>query len=170
MQIPTLETERLCLRELRDDDLDDYARMCADAETMRYLGDGETLDRAGAWRSLAFFRGHWELRGFGLWAVVEKASGRFVGRVGFHQPQGWHGFEIGWMIDRDCWGRGFATEAARACLERALPEYNQRHVISLIHPANAASIRVAEKLGETREGEIELNGNRVLVYGIELDA
>ena len=168
MNIPTFETERLLLRELRAEDLDDYARMSADADTMQYLGSGQTLDRAGAWRTLAFFLGHWQMNGFGMWAVVEKASGRFLGRVGFHQPEGWHGFEIGWMIDREQWGRGFATEAAKACLGRAVPDYNQRHVISLIHPDNAPSIRVAEKIGESPEGEITLNDVRVLVYGIEL--
>lgn len=168
MQIPQLETDRLLLREFRKADYDDYARIHGDPETVRYLGNGEPLDRKMAWRSLAFFAGHWQLRGFGMWAVVEKETGAFVGRVGFHQPEGWPGFEIGWTIDRRRWGRGYATEAAQAALRLALPEYGQRHVISLIHPENAASIRVAEKIGETFEREYDLNGMRVLIYGVEL--
>jgi RimJ/RimL family protein N-acetyltransferase len=168
MQIPRLETDRLLLRELRESDFDNYARIHGDAETVRYLGSDGPLDRKTAWRSLAFFLGHWALRGFGMWAVQEKAAGTFVGRVGFHQPEGWPGFEIGWTIDRGCWGRGYATEAAKAALPLALSRYGRRHVISVIHPDNAASIRVAEKIGESFEREWELNGNGVLIYGMEL--
>lgn len=165
--VPVLETSRLVLRELRNADLDDYAQICADDEVMRFLG-GKPLSRSEAWRGLAFFLGHWQLRGFGMWGVVEKATHRLIGRIGFHQPEEWPGFEIGWMIDRRVWGQGLATEGAGAILELAAPNYGQQHVISLIHPDNAASIRVAEKLGETLEGETDLNGTRVLVYGIEL--
>lgn len=168
MTIPTFDTDRLLLRELRETDLDDFARLSADEETMRYIGKGETLDRAGTWRSIAFFLGHWQLRGFGMWAVVEKTTQRLIGRVGFYQPEGWPGFELGWLIDRDRWGQGFATEAARACLARATSDYGKRHVISLIRPENAASIRVAEKIGETFQREDSLGDLPVLVYGIDL--
>lgn len=167
MEIPHIHTERLLLREFRESDHDAYARIHGDAETMQYIGNGEPLDRKVAWRSLAFFLGHWQLRGFGMWAVEEKATREFIGQVGYHQPDGWPGFEIGWTIDRRRWGRGFATEAAKAALELA-PAFGQRHVISLIQPGNEASIRVAEKIGESFEREIELDGKRVLVYGIEL--
>lgn len=165
--VPVIETPRLMLRELRPADFDDYARMCADGETMRYLG-GEALSAADAWRSLAFFLGHWQLRGFGMWGVVERATDRLIGRIGFHQPEGWPGFEIGWLIERELWGQGLATEGARAVLDLAGPRYGRTHVISLIHPENRGSIRVAEKLGEALEGETELKGTRVLVYGITL--
>jgi len=168
MQIPHLQTNRLLLREFRESDHDAYARIHGDPETMRYIGTGEPLDRKTAWRSLAFFLGHWQLRGFGMWAVEDKATGEFIGRVGYYQPDGWPGFELGWTIDRRHWGRGFATEAAKAALKVALPAFGRRHVISLIQPGNAASIRVAEKIGETFEREIDLDGKRVLVYGIEL--
>jgi RimJ/RimL family protein N-acetyltransferase len=169
MEIPTLQTPRLLLRELREADLDEYARICGDAETMRFLGEGKPLSRSEAWRQLAFLVGHWQLRGFGLWAVVDKATGGFVGRIGFFQPEGWPGFEIGWVVDRQCWGQGIATEAARHLLPLALSTYGENHVISLIHPDNGASIRVAEKIGETLEGQAEVNGNQVHVYGIQLE-
>jgi len=110
--------------------------------------------------------GHWQLRGYGLWAVEERASGEMVGRIGCWNPEGWPGLEVGWTLRRRYWGRGYATEGARAALEYAFTQLGCRHVISLIRPANAASIRVAERLGERLEDRIELNGHEALVYGI----
>ena len=167
MNVPIIETDRLILREWRNDDFDTYAKMCADPEVMRYLGSGKPLDRFETWRHMAFLVGHWELLGFGHWAVEEKSSGRFAGRVGFLNPVGWPGFEIGWTLGREFWGMGYATEAARGALPFAFNELDRAHVISLIHPDNKASIRVAERLGETLEGKTELFGHGVLIYGID---
>ena len=165
----TLETERLILRMWREeDDFETYAQMCADPEVMRYLG-GKTFSRMEAWRHMAFLIGHWHLRGYGHWAVEEKASGRFVGRIGFLNPEGWPGFEIGWTLGREHWGKGYATEGARRALEYAFTELDQDHVISLIHPENQGSIRVAERLGEQPEGKAEIMGFDVLVYGMDRD-
>jgi RimJ/RimL family protein N-acetyltransferase len=162
--IPTLETPRLRLRAFRNEDLDAYAAACADAEVMRFLGAGTTLDRGEAWRSMAGFLGHWHLRGFGMWALEEKASGEFVGRSGFLQPEGWPGFELGWTLARPHWGKGYATEAARRALDFAFADMQRDRVISLIRPANLRSIAVAERLGEARVGEVELLGSTALVY------
>src|SRR5438046_2048074 len=115
----TLETDRLTLRMLRESDFDAYAEMCGDAEVMRYIGDGQPMVRPMAWRNLAQMVGHWSLRGYGLWAVEERSSGVLVGRIGFWNPEGWPGFELGWMLRRSFWGRGYATEAARAALRGA---------------------------------------------------
>src|SRR5262245_54973412 len=112
----TLETDRLALRMLREPDFESYAAMCADPEVMRYIGDGQALVRAMACRNLAMMIGHWSLRGYGLWAVEERTTGALVGRVGFWNPDGWPGFELGWMLRRSSWGQGYATEAARAVL------------------------------------------------------
>ena len=162
----TLQTERLILRLFREADLDAYAEMSGDAEVMRYLGSGLPLTRAEAWRSMALMLGHWQLRGYGLWAVEERASGAMVGRIGCWNPEGWPGLEVGWTLRRRYWGRGFATEGARAALGYAFTQLGCRHVISLIRPANAASIRVAERLGECLEGRTEINDHETLVYGI----
>ena len=162
----TLETERLTLRLFREADLDAYAEMSGDAEVMRYLGNGQPMTRAEAWRSMAVMVGHWRLRGYGLWAVEERASGAMVGRIGCWNPEGWPGLEVGWTLRRRYWGRGFATEGARAALHYAFTRLGCRHVISLIRPANAASIRVAERLGERLEGRTEVNDHEAVVYGI----
>lgn len=165
----TLETERLLLRMWREDDFESYARICADPEVMRYLG-GKPLSRPEAWRHMAYLAGHWHLRGYGHWAVEEKASGELIGRMGFFYPEGWPGFEVGWTLARQSWGKGYATEGARRMLDHAFREMGREHVISLIHPENEASIRVAEKMGEKLEGETEILGTPVLIYGISREA
>ena len=90
-----IETERLLLRPFSADDYENYAAMCADPEVMRGLGTGVPMDRTDAWRHLAFAMGHWQLRGFGWYAVERRTDGEFVGRVGFLQPEEWPGFELG---------------------------------------------------------------------------
>lgn len=164
MDIPTLETARLRMRAFRVDDLDAYAAMCADPEVMRFLGTGVTLDRSEAWRSMAGFLGHWALRGYGMWALEEKQTGTLVGRSGFLNPEGWPGFELGWTLGRPSWGKGFATEAARRALDYAFEDLGRERVISLIRPANTPSMRVAERLGMVRAGEVELLGGPAFVY------
>ena len=161
-----IETDRLILRMFREDDLEPYAKICADPDVMRYLGDGKPLTRSEAWRQMAMILGHWHLRGYGLWAVEERATGHLIGRLGHFNPEGWPGFELGWVLGKPYWGRGYATEGARRALDYAFTDMGRDHVISLIYPANAASIRVAERIGETLEGRTQLFGHDVLVYGI----
>jgi len=165
----TLETERLTLRMFRPSDLEAYAEMCADQDVMRYINDGRTLSREETWRDMAVILGHWELRGYGLWAVEERATRNLIGRIGHWNPEGWPGFEIGWMLGRRYWGHGFATEGAKAALKYAFSVLNVPHVISLIHSDNTPSIRVAEKLGERLEGTTEVSKITFQVYGIARD-
>jgi len=163
----TLQTERLTLRMLRDDDLDGYAELYADVEAARYIGGGgRALSRAEAWRNMAMVVGHWQLRGYGMWAAVETRSQAFVGRIGFINPEGWPGFELGWALVPRYRGLGYATEGARAALEYAFRDLDRDHVISLIHPDNTRSLRVAERLGERFERTVVVEGVETLVYGI----
>lgn len=161
-----LETERLRLRWLREDDFDEYAKMCRDPEVMRFLG-GTLTTEIEVWRQMASIMGHWYFRGYGIWAVEEKSTGKMVGRIGCLYPIGWPAFELGWTLSRESWGKGYATEGARRALAYAFNELDRDHVISLIVPDNVASIRVAERLGEKVEGQTELLGKEVLVYGID---
>src|SRR4029453_18661253 len=94
------------------------------------------------------------------------ASGALIGRIGFYEPEGWPGLELGWMLARSHWGRGLATEGARAALAFAFGVVEKPHIIGLIAPENTASIRVAEKLGERLEGCSGVLGVESLVYGI----
>jgi|SRR6185295_4326640 len=150
MKIPTLETPRLRLRGWRNEDLDSYAPLVADPEVTKYLGG--PVSRADAWRGLAMMLGHWELRGFGLWAVERKSDNAFVGRVGLLQPEGWPGTEVAWTLGREYWGQGYATEAAKAVLNYGFQNCPISRLISMIDAENRASQRVAERLGYTRNG------------------
>ena len=164
----TLETERLLLRWFRESDFDQFFEMSSDPQVMQFLG-GKPLTEIEAWKSMAAFIGHWYFRGFGVWAVEEKSSGKLVGRIGFMHPAGWPGFELGWTLGRNSWGKGYATEGARRALEYAFTEMGRDHVISLIAPENVNSIKVAERLGEKVEGETEFIGRNVFIYGISRD-
>ena len=99
------------------------------------MATARPLDRADAWRQLALLIGHWELRGFGLWAVEERATGRLIGRIGCHEPEGWPGFELGYVLAREAWGRGLAREGAAAALDYARRVLKRDTIISLIRPA-----------------------------------
>jgi len=169
MQMNPLETERLRLRMFTKDDVATYADLCADLEVSQALGYSKPLSRTDAWRQVAIFLGTWQLRGYGMWAVEEKASGKLIGRVGYIHPEGWPGIELAWMLGRPFWGNGFATEAALAALEHGFSSFKFSHVISLINPDNRRSIRVAERLGAVREGTMELFGKPATIYGIQKD-
>lgn len=163
---PRLETERLDLREWREEDLPAHAAMGADPEVMRYIGDGRVVDEGGAWREIAIHIGHWALRGFGQWVLERRADGETIGRAGLWEPAGWPGVEVGWKLARDAWGHGYATEAGRAAIEWAWANLGTAELISVIHPENAASIRVAERLGMRRQRETVLMGQAVVIYEI----
>jgi len=166
LAIPTLETERLTLRAFREADAAALFELSQDPDVMRYVGDRRVPTLQETWRSVAGWIGHWALRGYGQWAIEERASGRFIGRAGIINPADWPGPEVGYLLGRPWWGRGYATEAASAAMSWGFEHIGFDELISLIDPANQASIAVATRLGESLRGETDLMGNRVLVYGI----
>jgi RimJ/RimL family protein N-acetyltransferase len=161
-----LTTERLKLRQLCEADLDAYAAIVADPEVMRYIGDGKPLERHDAWRNIAAISGHWALRGYGLWALEEKATGKLLGRAGLLFPEGWPMIEVGWALGREHWGKGYAIEAARAALQAAF-DGGAPEVCSLILAENARSIRVAERLGMTCGGPVHVTTFDCLLYSVK---
>lgn len=169
MSVPRITTDRLVLRGFDGSDFEPYAAMMADREVTRYLGDGRPLGRIDAWRQLALIVGHWSLRGFGLWAVEERTTGALAGRIGCFEPEGWPGFELGYVLARPFWGHGYATEAGEAALRYARETLGRDRIISLIDPRNAASIRVAERLGAVADGMVDLSGRPARVYAYPRD-
>ena len=157
-EIPTLTTERLRLRAFAAGDLDAYAAMQANPEVMRHLLTGRTATRVEAWRTMATFLRAWVLRGQGMWAVERREDGAFIGSVGIFEPLDWPEPEIAYSLDRPFWGQGFATEAAGAARDWLFAHFPLARAASFIRPENAASIRVAERLGALREGTIALRG------------
>lgn len=162
--MPTVQTPRLTLRPFREADLDAYAAMCADAEVMRHIGAGGPVGRDVAWRHMALFLGEWALHGYGMWAVEERSGGRLIGRAGFLNPEGWPGCELGWLLARDSWGRGYAQEAARAAIDCGRATLGIGALISLIRPDNARSIALAERLGATLGERLDFMGGETLLY------
>jgi RimJ/RimL family protein N-acetyltransferase len=152
--IPRLETERLFMREWRQEDLAPFAAILADPEVMKYLG-GATLSTDDSWRNMARGAGQWLLRGFGAWAVVRKSDQAVMGRVGLLYPEGWPGLEVGWTLGRPYWGQGYATEAARAAMNYGFLTQNVTGLISMIDPENKASQAVAVRIGETKGARME---------------
>jgi RimJ/RimL family protein N-acetyltransferase len=156
------------MRGWREDDFEWFAAMMTDADVAAALGHDGPVEPPQAWRDMAFLAGHWELRGYGHWVLEELDTGEPVGRTGLLNPHGWPDLEVGWTVAREHWGKGYAPEAARAACRYAHDELGARHIVSLIDPSNANSIRVAEKLGEEVEGSFQLRGFDLRVYGADL--
>ena len=148
------DTPRLYLRHWSEKYFDRYAEIYSDRELARYIGG--QLDRSSAWRRMAAEAGHWVIRGFGTWAVVEKSTGSFVGSIGLWQPEGWPELEMGYWLVPEARGTGYASEAGAASLQFAFEELCAETVVSYIDPANGPSIRVAERLGGQYDKTIEL--------------
>ena len=163
-EIPVLHTERLRLTALAERHFDDYATMLADPESTRFVGSGMPLNRMNAWRSMAMLLGHWQMRGFGMWAVERIEDDVFVGRVGLMYPEGWPDVELGWMLRPEYRGMGYATEAGRACLDFAWSQLDLKRVISLVRDGNDASDRVAKRLGGEYVESMDFHGAPTHVF------
>jgi RimJ/RimL family protein N-acetyltransferase len=151
-EIPILETPRLKLRPHRLDDFIHSAAMWADPNVTRYIA-GKPLTEEESWTKFLRYGGHWQLLGFGYWAVEERATGNFVGELGFadykrnSQPSLDGMPEIGWVLTSQAHGKGYATEAVRAAVAWGDAHFRSPRTACLISPENLASIRVAEKCG-----------------------
>jgi RimJ/RimL family protein N-acetyltransferase len=158
IEIPTLRTRRLVLRGLRADDLEPFAAMNADPEVTRYLGTGQTRTREQTWDAMARMLGQWGLRGYGVFALEDAATGRFVGRSGVLHSLDWPEPELAFGLDRPFWGQGLATESAVAIRDWVFSAFGLKLLASFVRPDNAASIGVLRKLGAVRTGTITLLG------------
>ena len=147
---PTLETARLILRPTSGEDFEPWAAFSADEEASRFLGGPQP--RETAWRMMCTMAGSWVVRGFGMFSVIDKESGRWAGRLGPWQPEGWPGTEVGWGIAREFWGKGYAPEGATAAIDWAFEHLGWTEVIHCIDPANLPSQKVAQRLGSRLRG------------------
>ncbi|WP_254868666.1 GNAT family N-acetyltransferase [Phaeobacter sp. HF9A] len=151
MRLPQITTERLLLRGWTSDDHAPFAAICADPDVMRYIGNGQTRSPEDAARNIAAFQRSWAERGYGLFAVEEKQSGELIGFTG----HAWPGFlpevlpsvEIGWRFSKPSWGKGYASEAAKAALVFGVNELGITDIVSIYQIGNEASRRIMQKLG-----------------------
>lgn len=149
-----IETSRLRLRLWDSSDSDAFIHYYADEKNAKYVGGRKNADEA--WRHLALQIGHWKLKGFGYWAVEEKASGDFVGCVGLWQSPGWPELELGYWLVNEHQGKGYAKEAALKCIEYARNILKANSLVSYIDPGNRPSIKLVESLGAKYDETIEL--------------
>ena len=158
-----LETGRLLLRQFRENDWADLHEYYSDESATRHTF-GRRLTEGDTWRIMCSMLGHWQVRGYGPYAVEEKTSNTVLGTVGFWYPNDWPEPEIKWALARRHWGQGFASEAARA-VQAAGREYLPGiRLISMIHPDNAASIQLALAIGAKLEKETTYEGAIYNIY------
>lgn len=157
----TVRTERLLLRPISPDDADAMAAIYADPEVARFV-HGLNLDDTRA--QLTRWSEEWQLRGYGTFAIVDPVSGEFLGRAGVKYWPEFDFTEAGWVLRRDVWGRGYATEVARASLEFAFANSDLDMVTAMIAHGNDASIAVAKRIGMEPWREDVVFGLNVTIY------
>lgn len=150
---PTLQTERLLLRRWRDSDREPFARLNADPRVMEFFPS--TLSRADSDALVDRIEAHFAERGYGLWAVEAPGVAPFIGFVGLWTPRFTAHFtpavEVGWRLAAEHWGRGYASEAARASLQFGFGPLGLDEIVAVIVPANRRSRAVVDRLGFTRD-------------------
>ena len=151
---PVLQTPRLILRAPVAEDLPAWQANMSDPDSMRFLGG--VVSPHMAWRNMTTVVGAWAIVGFSMFSVIEKSTGRWVGRLGPWQPEGWPGKEVGWALAREAEGRGYATEGAQAAVDFAFEVLGWDECIHSIDKDNTASIAVAHRLGSTHKGKAVL--------------
>lgn len=169
MSAPVLETERL---RLRGHDLRDFEPMLAmwgDPRVTRFIG-GKPSTKDEVWTRLLRYVGHWAVLGYGYWAVEEKATGAFVGELGFadfkrDMEPSFEGIpELGWALAGPAHGKGYATEAVQAAIDWGRGHFNGQRIVCMISPDNTPSIRVAGKCGFRQFGETNYKGSPSLLF------
>ncbi|HVU19273.1 MAG TPA: GNAT family N-acetyltransferase [Rhizomicrobium sp.] len=153
MDVPVIETERLILRGHMRDDFPAFVAMRADPMVMKFMGKGDLLDEEESWMRFQSMFGHWQIKGFGAWAIEERTSGALIGSIGYadkkrppsHPASG--APEMGWSLASSMHGKGLASEALRAALTWGRSYFGPARVVCVISDDNSASLRLAERHG-----------------------
>ena len=167
--VPRLETERLRLRGHRPEDFENCVALWSNEDVLRYVG-GKVMTREEVWARLLRYVGHWMWMGYGYWAVEEKATGNFVGEVGYamHKRQMEPALgdcpELGWVLAPRFHGRGYATEAARTAMQWGEQQFRGQETVCIIAPENGKSIRVAEKCGFRELARTTYKGEPTILF------
>jgi ribosomal-protein-alanine N-acetyltransferase len=162
-----LQTERLLLRPFREDDLDELSALNADAEVTRFLTGGRPRSREETAGKLRQGLEDWRLHGFGMFTLIDKADGRFVGLCGIGHPHALADAELSYSLAKRCWGRGLATEAAAAVLRYGFEVVGLPRVVCVAVAENVASQRVMAKAGMTLQGPYEFDGLQAVLYAMQ---
>jgi ribosomal-protein-alanine N-acetyltransferase len=169
LELPEIETERLLLRQFTPADLDAYAeRIFADPEVTRFLPRRDIPPRERAGRVLKYYGEHWHKHGYGNWAVADRIDGQLIGHCGLNFVPEAGEVEVEYSLAKAYWGRGIATEAARASVRFGFETLRLERIIALAAPQNIASRRVMEKAGLSYQREVFFFGMKLVYYQIEL--
>jgi RimJ/RimL family protein N-acetyltransferase len=161
MNIPALESDRLTFRQVRDTDLDALEAHHNDPVTRSVYGD---MTRGDVWRRMAMGLGHWELRGYGPYALDDKSTGRLAGLCSLWFPENWQDIEIGYGIVPEFRRKGYASEAVRRIRDHAFHDHGFKRLVSYIQPSNIASQAVAKSVGAVVDGEFDMAGKPHTIY------
>jgi ribosomal-protein-alanine N-acetyltransferase len=161
MSIPRIETARLSLRPFTPDDLDDLLLAFGDPEVMRYISGGKPRSREDTETGMLRTIEGWKTRGFGFWAVTRREQESLIGYCGLVPLDDTPEIEVAYGFAKSEWGKGFASEAARASLRFGFEELKLKRIVAVVDPENISSKRVLEKLGMT----YTKNGH---YYGVDL--
>lgn len=164
-----LETDRLFLRQFCESDFEDLYSLFSDPDVMRFVGYG-VQDRQDTKRILRRMMRHWQKHGFGIWALILKADGKFVGRCGIGHLHNMKDVELAYALARPYWGQGLATEAVRQTLQYAFEVLRLPRVLGVARPENLASRKVMEKVGMTFQRFGEYDGLDAVMYSIERES
>ncbi|WP_326697185.1 GNAT family N-acetyltransferase [Streptomyces sp. NBC_01754] len=162
-----IETDRLFLRPLGISDAAAFVELHADPRVNRFVG---AFSVRQARERLTEVERQWAERGHGLCAVELRSSGEFIGRSGLQYWRQLDEVELGWTLKAEHWGHGYATEAARACVDRGFATLDADYFTALMRPGNESSVKVAERLGFSPRREDELHGSPVTVYALDRPA
>ncbi len=157
---PTIQTERLLLRQWQPSDVEPYGRMLADPATARFIvPGGQPVPPQYAWDHAAVMAGHWAIHGIGMFVLEDRATGAFLGRVGPWFPPEWHGLEVGWGIVPAARGKGIAFEGAVAATRWTFEHSGANEIIHCIDDENDPSKKVARRLGAEPHETLMLFGH-----------
>lgn len=163
-----LETERLIVRHLRPDDLDEMYTICSDPELMRQVGNGQPLAKESVQRWIEKSLDNYERQGFGCSAVISKSDHSFIGYCGLVYGHADDEPEIIYVLKKEYWGQGIATEVARAMIDYGFTKHKLKRILATIDPENLASIKIVEKTGmKFQERGLDENNLPEMVYAIE---
>lgn len=169
VKVPVIETERAILRGHKVEDLDAYAAIWTDPDVVRFT-IGKPLSRDEAWIRLLRYAGHWQLLGFGLWAIEDKETGQLLGEAGFHDLKrdivpSIEGIpEAGWVLVPAAHGKGLATEIMTAAHRWSDKHFGGTKTVCIIDPENSGSIRVAEKCGYREAFRTSYKGSKTILF------
>ena len=167
--VPAIQTSRLTLRPLEPADAEVLHRIYQNEGVLRYFPTTTPPPLEKVQHFIVSQQRHWEEHGFGNWSIHPQGGHQIIGWAGLQFLPELNETEVGYLLDKPFWGKGYATEAARASIQFGFEQCNLDHIIALVHPDNVASRRVIEKCGMTHVETIQLWGIELMRHRIDLD-